>query len=69
MDAGSRTCTVSAISGRQTVSLVVTFPVNYPNNAAPTFEFTQGTTLHETQKQQLLQVSFVSKYQNRNFEE
>lgn len=55
MDAGSRTCTVSAISGRQTVSLVVTFPVNYPNNAAPTFEFTQGTTLHETQKQQLLQ--------------
>lgn len=54
MDAGSRTCTVSAISGRQTVSLVVTFPVNYPNNAAPTFEFTQGTTLYETQKQQLL---------------
>uniref|UniRef100_A0A0L8FWQ2 RWD domain-containing protein n=1 Tax=Octopus bimaculoides TaxID=37653 RepID=A0A0L8FWQ2_OCTBM len=55
MDADSRTCTVSAVSKGHCASLVVTFPVSYPNNAAPTFQFTQRTTLQTSQKNVLLQ--------------
>ncbi|XP_056267913.1 GATOR complex protein WDR59 [Pseudoliparis swirei] len=45
MDALSRSCVVSAHFGSHQVRLVVKFPAQYPNNAAPTFQFVSPTTI------------------------
>ncbi|XP_042276196.1 GATOR2 complex protein WDR59 isoform X1 [Thunnus thynnus] len=45
MDAVNRSCVVSAHFGSHQVHLVVKFPAQYPNNAAPTFQFVSPTTI------------------------
>ncbi|XP_046999380.1 GATOR complex protein WDR59 isoform X1 [Schistocerca americana] len=44
MDVSRRSCTVTAARNAHIVILLVTFPPNYPYNAAPSFQFGQGTT-------------------------
>ncbi|KAL5022221.1 hypothetical protein ScPMuIL_001376 [Solemya velum] len=39
MDPIKRTCSVMAYSGTNKISLVMSFPANYPDNAAPSFDF------------------------------
>ncbi|KAM9765615.1 GATOR2 complex protein WDR59 isoform 2-T2 [Menidia menidia] len=45
MDAMNRSCVVSAHFGSHQVHLVVKFPAQYPNNAAPSFQFVPPTTI------------------------
>ncbi|XP_034070954.1 GATOR complex protein WDR59 [Gymnodraco acuticeps] len=45
MDAVNRSCMVSANCGSHQVHLVVKFPAQYPNNAAPSFLFVPPTTI------------------------
>uniref|UniRef100_H3BW40 WD repeat domain 59 n=1 Tax=Tetraodon nigroviridis TaxID=99883 RepID=H3BW40_TETNG len=45
MDAVNCSCVVSAHFGSHQVHLVVKFPAQYPNNAAPTFQFVPPTTI------------------------
>ncbi|XP_030582002.1 GATOR complex protein WDR59 isoform X2 [Archocentrus centrarchus] len=45
MDALNHSCVVSAHFGGHQVHLVVKFPAQYPNNAAPTFQFVSPTTI------------------------
>ncbi|PWA22161.1 hypothetical protein CCH79_00020383 [Gambusia affinis] len=59
MDARNRSCVVSAHFGGQRVHLVVNFPVQYPNNAAPSFQFVAPTTIPSTMKTK------IQKGQNR----
>ncbi|XP_034038810.1 GATOR complex protein WDR59 isoform X2 [Thalassophryne amazonica] len=50
MDAVNRSCVVSAHFGSHHVHLVVKFPTQYPNNAAPTFQFVPPTTIASAMK-------------------
>ncbi|XP_062273947.1 GATOR2 complex protein WDR59 isoform X2 [Scomber scombrus] len=50
MDAVNRSCVVSAHFGGHQVHLVVKFPAQYPNNAAPTFQFVSPTTIPSAMK-------------------
>lgn len=50
MDAVNRSCFVTARCGSNRVRLVVKFPAQYPNNAAPTFQFVSPTTIHSSMK-------------------
>uniref|UniRef100_A0A3Q2U674 WD repeat domain 59 n=1 Tax=Fundulus heteroclitus TaxID=8078 RepID=A0A3Q2U674_FUNHE len=50
MDAMNRSCVVSAHFGSHQVHLVVKFPVQYPNNAAPSFQFVSPTTIPSAMK-------------------
>ncbi|XP_048829115.1 GATOR complex protein WDR59 isoform X1 [Brienomyrus brachyistius] len=50
MDAVNRSCVVTARCGSNRVRLVVKFPAQYPNNAAPTFQFVSPTTIHPSMK-------------------
>ncbi|XP_060907495.1 GATOR2 complex protein WDR59 isoform X2 [Labrus mixtus] len=50
MDAVNRSCVVSAHFGSHQVHLVVKFPAQYPNNAAPTFQFVSPTTIPSVMK-------------------
>uniref|UniRef100_A0A3B3RWG4 WD repeat domain 59 n=1 Tax=Paramormyrops kingsleyae TaxID=1676925 RepID=A0A3B3RWG4_9TELE len=50
MDAVNRSCFVTARCGSNRVRLVVKFPAQYPNNAAPTFQFVSPTTIHPSMK-------------------
>lgn len=50
MDAVHRSCVVSAHCGSHQVHLVVKFPAQYPNNAAPTFQFVSPTTIPSAMK-------------------
>uniref|UniRef100_A0A8C1WIM3 WD repeat domain 59 n=1 Tax=Cyprinus carpio TaxID=7962 RepID=A0A8C1WIM3_CYPCA len=45
MDAVNRSCIVSADCGANRVRLVVKFPAQYPNNAAPSFQFVSPTNI------------------------
>ncbi|XP_067104836.1 GATOR2 complex protein WDR59 isoform X2 [Osmerus mordax] len=45
MDAVNRSCIVSAHFGSHQVRLVVKFPAQYPNNAAPAFQFVSPTSI------------------------
>uniref|UniRef100_A0A672PSX6 WD repeat domain 59 n=1 Tax=Sinocyclocheilus grahami TaxID=75366 RepID=A0A672PSX6_SINGR len=45
MDAVNRSCFVSADCGANRVRLVVKFPAQYPNNAAPAFQFVSPTNI------------------------
>ena len=57
MDAGHRSCTVFATNGPNVVSLVITFPAQYPNQAIPSFEFTSDTSIDNNTKIKLMKVS------------
>uniref|UniRef100_A0A3P9NRB4 WD repeat domain 59 n=1 Tax=Poecilia reticulata TaxID=8081 RepID=A0A3P9NRB4_POERE len=56
MDARNRSCVVSAHFGGQRVHLVVNFPVQYPNNAAPSFQFVAPTTIPSAMKTKIQKV-------------
>lgn len=70
MDAMNRSCVVSAHFGSHQVHLVVKFPDQYPNNAAPTFQFVSPTTISSTMKtkiQKVQQVVFLRELQSCRF--
>ncbi|XP_028665885.1 GATOR complex protein WDR59 isoform X2 [Erpetoichthys calabaricus] len=54
MDAVNRSCAVTAHCRSHQVRMVVMFPAQYPNNAAPTFQFTNPTTIPSTMKAKIL---------------
>ncbi|XP_029464738.1 GATOR complex protein WDR59 isoform X5 [Rhinatrema bivittatum] len=56
MDAVNRSCTVSVHCGNHRVKMMVMFPVQYPNNAAPSFQFVNPTTITSTMKAKLLKI-------------
>lgn len=56
MDALNRSCVVSAHFGSHQVHLVVKFPAQYPNNAAPTFQFIPPTTIPSAMKTKIQKV-------------
>uniref|UniRef100_A0A3B3CSG5 WD repeat domain 59 n=1 Tax=Oryzias melastigma TaxID=30732 RepID=A0A3B3CSG5_ORYME len=56
MDAMNRSCVVSAHFGSHQVHLVVKFPDQYPNNAAPTFQFVSPTTISSTMKTKIQKI-------------
>ena len=60
MDAENRTCTISAVSGKHMVNLVMSFPALYPNNAAPSFQFGTHTTIDQVSQAKLAKVSLPS---------
>lgn len=57
MDAVNCSCVVSAHFGSHQVHLVVKFPAQYPNNAAPTFQFVPPTTIPSAMKTKIQKVS------------
>jgi len=58
MDAVARSCTVTATTNAHIVILQVNFPPSYPCNAAPTFQFAQGTSIDNNKMAKLLKVIF-----------
>lgn len=56
MDAMNRSCTVSVRCGNHRVRMMVKFPVQYPNNAAPSFQFVPPTTITSAMKVKLLKI-------------
>ncbi|XP_068438872.1 GATOR2 complex protein WDR59 [Clinocottus analis] len=56
MDALNRSCVVSAHFGSHQVRLVVKFPAQYPNNAAPTFQFVLPTTIPSATKTKIQKI-------------
>ncbi|KAJ7312114.1 hypothetical protein JRQ81_006455, partial [Phrynocephalus forsythii] len=56
MDAVNRSCTVSVHCSNHRVKMLVMFPAQYPNNAAPSFQFVNQTTLPSTMKAKLLKI-------------
>lgn len=56
MDALNHSCVVSAHFGSHQVHLVVKFPAQYPNNAAPTFQFVSPTTIPSAMKTKIQKV-------------
>lgn len=61
MDAVNCSCVVSAHFGIHQVHLVVKFPAQYPNNAAPTFQFVSPTTIPSTMKTKIQKVPTLLK--------
>uniref|UniRef100_UPI0035900280 GATOR2 complex protein WDR59 isoform X3 n=1 Tax=Myxine glutinosa TaxID=7769 RepID=UPI0035900280 len=56
MDAESRSCAVSMLCGNHIVKMVVTFPVNYPSNALPSFKFITPTSVCAPLKSKLMKI-------------
>ncbi|KAM4721286.1 GATOR2 complex protein WDR59 isoform 2-T2 [Rhinophrynus dorsalis] len=56
MDAMNRSCTVSVHCGNHRVRMLVMFPVQYPNNAAPSFQFVTPTTISSAMKAKVLKI-------------
>uniref|UniRef100_W5K811 WD repeat domain 59 n=1 Tax=Astyanax mexicanus TaxID=7994 RepID=W5K811_ASTMX len=56
MDALNRTCFVSAHCGVNQVRLVVKFPAQYPNNAAPSFQFVPPTNISSSMKTKIQKI-------------
>uniref|UniRef100_A0A803Y762 RWD domain-containing protein n=1 Tax=Meleagris gallopavo TaxID=9103 RepID=A0A803Y762_MELGA len=56
MDAVNRSCTVSVHCGNHRVRMLVMFPVQYPNNAAPSFQFINPTSITASMKAKLLKI-------------
>lgn len=56
MDAADRSCTVSVHCSNHRVKMLVKFPAQYPNHAAPSFQFINPTTITSTMKAKLLKV-------------
>ena len=48
-----------ATNGPNVVSLVITFPAHYPNQAIPSFEFTSDTSIDTNTKTKLMKVRFL----------
>ena len=61
MDAVNRSCTVSAVSGKYMVKLLMTFPAMYPSNACPAFQFAKPTNIDKTAQTELIRVSESSR--------
>lgn len=57
MDAVTCSCVVSAHFGSHQVHLVLKFPAQYPNNAAPTFQFVPPTTISSAMRTKIQKVS------------
>ena len=57
MDALNRSCVVSAHLGSHQVRLVVKFPVHYPNNAVPTFQFVSPTSIPSAMRTKIQKVN------------
>ncbi|XP_055010272.1 GATOR complex protein WDR59 isoform X2 [Boleophthalmus pectinirostris] len=53
MDAVNCSCVVTAHFGTHQVHLVVKFPAQYPNNAAPTFQFVSPTNIPNSMKSKI----------------
>ncbi|XP_016364734.1 WD repeat-containing protein 59 isoform X1 [Sinocyclocheilus rhinocerous] len=56
MDAVHRSCFVSADCGASRVRLVVKFPAQYPNNAAPSFQFVSPTNISSSMKTKIQKI-------------
>lgn len=56
MDPVNCSCVVSAHFGSHQVHLVVKFPAQYPNNAAPTFQFVPPTTIPSAMKTKIQKI-------------
>ncbi|KAM9757548.1 GATOR2 complex protein WDR59 isoform 3-T3 [Dama dama] len=56
MDAADRSCTVSVHCSSHRVKMLVKFPAQYPNHAAPSFQFINPTTITSTMKAKLLKI-------------
>uniref|UniRef100_A0A8C1LX37 WD repeat domain 59 n=1 Tax=Cyprinus carpio TaxID=7962 RepID=A0A8C1LX37_CYPCA len=56
MDAVNRSCIVSADCGANRVRLVVKFPAQYPNNAAPSFQFVSPTNISSSTKTKIQKI-------------
>uniref|UniRef100_A0A8C9SH36 WD repeat domain 59 n=1 Tax=Scleropages formosus TaxID=113540 RepID=A0A8C9SH36_SCLFO len=56
MDAVNRSCFVTARCGPNRVRLVVKFPAQYPNNAAPSFQFVSPTTIQPSVKSKIQKI-------------
>uniref|UniRef100_A0A671KUU5 WD repeat-containing protein 59-like n=1 Tax=Sinocyclocheilus anshuiensis TaxID=1608454 RepID=A0A671KUU5_9TELE len=56
MDAVNRSCFVSADCGASRVRLVVKFPAQYPNNAAPSFQFVSPTNISSSTKTKIQKI-------------
>ncbi|KAL4630243.1 WD repeat-containing protein 59 isoform X1 [Arapaima gigas] len=56
MDAVNRSCFVTAHCGPNRVRLVVKFPAQYPNNAAPSFQFVSPTTIQSSMKSKIQKI-------------
>ncbi|XP_059421310.1 GATOR complex protein WDR59-like isoform X1 [Carassius carassius] len=56
MDAVNRSCIVSADCGANCVRLVVKFPAQYPNNAAPSFQFVSPTNISSSTKTKIQKI-------------
>ncbi|XP_063294156.1 GATOR2 complex protein WDR59 isoform X2 [Pelobates fuscus] len=56
MDAMNRSCTVSVHCGNHRVRMLVMFPVQYPNNAAPSFQFITPTSITSAMKAKVLKI-------------
>ena len=57
MDATQRSCTVRVELGKHIVRIGVTFPMHYPNGAAPSFIFDHTTSIDISSQQELQRVS------------
>ncbi len=60
MDAVNRSCFVSADCGANRVRLVVKFPAQYPNNAAPSFQFVSPTNISSSMKTKIQKVETLT---------
>ncbi|XP_064414503.1 GATOR2 complex protein WDR59 isoform X2 [Latimeria chalumnae] len=56
MDVMNRSCTVSAHCGKHRIKMLVMFPLQYPNNAAPSFQFINPTTITSSMKAKILKI-------------
>ncbi|PSN51284.1 WD repeat-containing protein 59 [Blattella germanica] len=67
MDAVRRSCTVTATRNAHVVILQVSFPPSYPYNAAPTFQFSQGTSIDNNTMVKLLKIAVNDESENKPF--
>lgn len=56
LNPSARTCTVAARVSSQFVRLVIMFPSMYPNEAVPSFQFSEESAIDTMTKNQLIQV-------------
>lgn len=56
MDASKRSCTVTVLGGKYIVCLKLSFPITYPYNNPPSFQFLDNTNIDEEIKAKILKV-------------
>nr|XP_006825086.1 PREDICTED: WD repeat-containing protein 59-like [Saccoglossus kowalevskii] len=64
LDAMHRSCKVTSVHVNNMVTLNVSFPANYPNNAAPDFTFTKPTNIDTKTKSKLLKILQETSHQH-----